>query len=140
MLRLAAGQCGWAHAVSHDLAHWKNLRYPLIPGSKPTDPDAKGCWDGSLTLSPSVNGGRPLILYGTPGNQYNVARPADLDDAELTYWTKDAANPVAFVNGTGPSWQPGQVWRNSLGSRIWGQKMGSGGSRLAESERGVGFG
>jgi hypothetical protein len=106
------GQCGWAHAVSRDLAHWKNLRYPLIPG-KPTDPDAKGCWDGSLTMDAGVNGGHPVILYGTPGNEYNIARPADLDDAELTYWTKDATNPVSFINGSGPSWQPGQIWHSS---------------------------
>eukprot|EP01052_Picozoa_sp_SAG31_P031600 SAG31_NODE_3366_length_4358_cov_2.048133_5_plen_199_part_00 len=25
------GQCAWAHVVSRDLAHWKNLRYPITP-------------------------------------------------------------------------------------------------------------
>jgi hypothetical protein len=112
------GQCGWAHAVSYDLAHWKNLRYPLIPG-RPTDPDAKGCWDGSLTMDPEVNACQPIILYDSmPGLQstrrgvLSVARPADPGDPELTHWEKDATNPVHFVNGTGPSWQPGQLWKN----------------------------
>merc|ERR1719210_451762 len=45
------GQCGWAHAVSRDLAHWKNLRYPLTPDLNPKFRyDGSGSYDGSLTV------------------------------------------------------------------------------------------
>jgi sucrose-6-phosphate hydrolase SacC (GH32 family) len=60
------GQCGWAHAVSHDLAHWRNLRYPLTPDNSTAHSyDAKGSFDGSVTMAPGVNGGNPVILYDT---------------------------------------------------------------------------
>jgi hypothetical protein len=114
------GQCGWAHALSYDGAHWKNARYTLTP-----DYDQKhiydqcGCYDGSLTFAPGVNGGGPVILYSnspsipttttigaaTNGADTNVtsgdrpimavARPTDLSDPELRHWTKDPQNPVS---------------------------------------------
>lgn len=60
------GQCGWAHAVSSDGARWKNLRYPLTPDNSSAHSfDAKGAYDGSLTVDPEVNSGRPVILYDT---------------------------------------------------------------------------
>ena len=154
------GQCGWAHAVSWDGAHWKNVRYPVIPDADPQHAyDACGCYDGSLTHSPDVNGGNPVILYdispASPGPPapapterlvprghrsaaeapattaaaaaaaaatntskvplrsgdrpiQGVARPADLDDAELQYWIKDPANPVVGSLAGYPS----QIWKN----------------------------
>ena len=39
-----------------------------------------------------------------------VARPADLDDAELRYWVKDEANPV--VGSAGLAGYPSQIWKN----------------------------
>ena len=58
------GQCGWAHAVSYDGAHWKNVRYPIIPDTDPKHVyDACGCYDGSLTHHPAVNDGNPIALY-----------------------------------------------------------------------------
>jgi hypothetical protein len=128
------GQCGWAHAVSHDGAHWKNLRYPLTPDDV-NSYDARGAYDGSLTLDPDVNGGEPLILYdigpaAEPEDELEfngggggvstwmgdlpllgVARPSDPADPELTYWTKDPNNPVDFSGGPGASF-PSQVWKN----------------------------
>eukprot|EP01051_Picozoa_sp_SAG22_P009588 SAG22_NODE_808_length_7080_cov_4.802034_2_plen_509_part_00 len=133
------GQCGWAHSLSHDGgAHWKNARYPLTPdlGRDPKySYDACGCYDGSLTLDANVNGGAPVILYSPCkswaaanastvaaaaaaaasllGDQpyMAVARPTDLNDPELRYWTKDPQNPVAFPGGVGGS-DLGQLWRN----------------------------
>ena len=58
------GRSGWAHAASYDGAHWKNLRYPIIPDADPKHQyDACGCYDGSLTHHPAVNGGNPIALY-----------------------------------------------------------------------------
>ena len=60
------GQCGWAHAVSSDGARWKNLRYPLTPDNSSAHSfDAKGAYDGSVTIDLEVNSGRPIILYDT---------------------------------------------------------------------------
>ena len=55
-----------------------------------------------------------------------------------TFWAPKCDNPKVgegdYCEGDG---ECGTSQR--LGSRIWGQKMGSGGSRLAESERGIWF-
>ena len=43
------GQCGWAHALSYDGAHWMNAHHPLAPDRDPKHGyDACGCYDGSL--------------------------------------------------------------------------------------------
>ncbi len=119
------GQCGWAHAISYDGARWKNKRYPLTPDDVHSY-DARGAYDGSLTVDPDVNGGEPLILYDIvpapePQNDtesvdlgdlplLGVARPTDPSDPELTEWTKDINNPVDFSGGPGASF-PSQVWK-----------------------------
>jgi hypothetical protein len=92
--------------------------------------DARGSYDGSLTLADGVNGGEPLILYdivpaAEPEDEpaelqlrersgdlplLGVARPSDPSDPELTHWTKDPQNPVHFT-GAGASF-PSQVWKN----------------------------
>jgi sucrose-6-phosphate hydrolase SacC (GH32 family) len=52
------GQCGWAHALSYDGAHWKNARYPVAPDLDPKHfYDSCGAYDGSLTLADGVNDG-----------------------------------------------------------------------------------
>ena len=40
-----------------------------------------------------------------------VARPTDLNDPELQYWTKDPQGAVDFSGGPGASF-PSQVWQN----------------------------
>ena len=103
------GQCGWAHALTYDGAHFKNARHALTPDLDPKHVyDQCGCWDGSLTLADGVNDGAPVILYApqpsvpsgiasTSGDRpmMAVARPSDLSDPELRHWTKDPLNPVA---------------------------------------------
>lgn len=108
------GQCGWAHAISYDLAHWRNLRYPVTPGVNGSY-DAKGCFDGSLTMAQDINQGNPVLLYQPIRDDPHVAglavaRPADLTDPELTYWVKDSANPALFEGP--PAQFPSQIWKN----------------------------
>ena len=41
------GQCGWAHALTYDGAHWKNARHPVVPDRDPKHGyDSCGCYDG----------------------------------------------------------------------------------------------
>ena len=135
------GQCGWAHAVSHDGAHWRNLRYPLTPDDDPAHFfDAKGSFDGSLTVAEGVNGGTPVILYDTINatrTPYSTPRRAcgaggwgpplpagsvGLGDAQTMAVARPAEvgdaelqywrkdGPITF-DGKGTCF-PSQVWRN----------------------------
>ena len=49
----------------------------------------------------AASGDRPIMA---------VARPTDLSDPELRYWTKDPLNPVAFSGR--PTSDLGQLWKN----------------------------
>jgi sucrose-6-phosphate hydrolase SacC (GH32 family) len=99
----------WDHAVSKDLIHWKRLPSPVRPD---TDPqhwyDSHGSFDGSAAILP---GKGPVILvdnigpFTPPAGQLGdnpgcqgLSWPIDLDDAELTHWRKDAANPLNISN------------------------------------------
>ena len=139
------GQCGWAHALSHDGGvHWKNAHYPLTPDHDPKHTyDQCGCWDGSLTLTTGVNGGSPVILYApqtsVPAGRDDssstqsragstssdrpimaVARPSDPSDPELRYWTKDAQNPVSgAVSDMGQIWANGGRWDGMSGGQMF---------------------
>lgn len=46
----AGGPAGapWAHIVSKDLIHWKELPHAVVPGDKKDGPDYEGCWTGSI--------------------------------------------------------------------------------------------
>ena len=121
------GGNGWAHSVSSDLVRWRNL-----PNALEADRwyDRTGAWDGSLTLSPDVNDGVPVIVYDTnPGKNIStsrgpalgkdpphvgIARPADLTDPLLLHWIKDAQNPLQ-IQGLKPKDQvsePSELWKN----------------------------
>lgn len=134
------GQCGWAHALSYDGAHWKNVRNALTPDLDPSHSyDQCGCFDGSLTFAPGVNHGAPVILYApqpsvpaggeplgnattsvtAPGPELTsgdrpvmaVARPSNLADPELQRWVKDPKNPVnGVLSDMGQIWANGNRW------------------------------
>jgi len=140
--------CGnhWDHVVSDDLIHWARLPSPLVPGQDPTGVkksdwyDARGSWDGSLTLLPAEQSptGKllPLIVYDIlegkkPGGPQRLGAGAGLgddptlaiargdpDDPYLFSWKKDVGNPLAFegcpnITGQGcGTFFPSNVWKN----------------------------
>jgi sucrose-6-phosphate hydrolase SacC (GH32 family) len=89
----------FGHVVSEDLVHWRRLRPPLVPNGI----DAKGAWDGSI----SVVDGVPVLLYDAKPGGIAVAHPADPADRFLEVWNKDDA-PIEFG-----STRPGYV------SNVW---------------------
>lgn len=135
------GQCGWAHALSYDGAHFKNVRHPVVPDRNPKHGyDSCGCYDGSLTLAAGVNNGEPVILYSpspsvppagalapavASGDRpiMALARPADPGDPELRRWTKDPQNPVAFSGQAGSDlgqlWKNGERWNGMSNGRMY---------------------
>jgi hypothetical protein len=139
------GQCGWAHSLSYDGVHWKNVRHPLTPDNDPKHVyDQCGCWDGSLTVASGVNDGLPVILYApqtsvpsvlsmgdnttrVPSNLTSgdppimaVARASDLSDPELLRWTKDPQNPVAgSLSDMGQIWKNGHRWDGVSGGQMY---------------------
>jgi len=129
----------WDHVVSKDLMHWTRLPPPIVPNQNPTGVphpdwyDAHGSWDGSLSVPHHWNGIKaPIVMMTTvegtkPGTReaknlaagmavgMAIVRPTDLDDPFLLSWTKDAANPIDFLNNsaiTSPYDTPGQIWKN----------------------------
>lgn len=131
------GQCGWAHSLSYDGVHWKNVRHALTPDSDPKHVyDQCGCWDGSLTLAPGVNDGSPVILYApqtsVPSGRSTsdltssdppimaVARASDPSDPELQRWTKDPQNPVVgSLSDMGQIWGNGNRWDGLSGGQMY---------------------
>jgi hypothetical protein len=101
--------------------------------------DAHGSWDGSLSIPrdessfPGGNGiDAPVVLMTAvpgkaPPNFSNassrldhitmaIVRASKPDDPFLLSWTKDAANPITYSNGTKgtlstPFDTPGQIWK-----------------------------
>lgn len=79
----------WGHAISRDMIHWKDMPIALYPDSEGLDID--GCWSGSGCMDKK---GNPIIFY-TAGNHNKfpnqgvaIARPQEIEDAELKKWEK----------------------------------------------------
>jgi len=140
----------WAHAVSSDLVHWKNLGIALAP--TPEGPDKNGCWSGSAV----IHNGVPTIVYtgatwaeesehaarekGLVPERQMVAIAADPNDPNLVKWVKVRENPVlatppAGIKAVGwrdPSlWKEGDTWFMAIGSG----EIGKGGMALLYSSR-----
>ena len=129
----------WAHLVSTDLVRWTRLPSALSPN---------GDWDGTLTILD----GKPIILYdcynvadcrppsvgaAAPSDPaiIGVARPADLNDPNLTHWKKDSLNPITILNGsTGEG--PSNMWRGTDGrvNFVAAQRGGSPAVRYQSSD------
>ena len=127
--------------------HWTRLPPPIVPNQNPSGVpqnnwyDAHGSFDGSLSVPNEWNGLTEPVVVMTAvegskppasraewlrvGAQHPdwysigmaIVRPTNASDPFLASWTKDAANPVAWSNGTWPSPMtpydtPGQVWKN----------------------------
>lgn len=140
----------WAHAVSTDLVHWKNLGIALAP--TPGGPDKNGCWSGSAVVANGV----PTLVYtggtwsaeteraerekGLVPERQMVAVAADPNDVNLMKWTKIPENPVLatppaemkVVGWRDPSlWKEGDTWYMVIGSG----EIGKGGMALLYSSK-----
>jgi beta-fructofuranosidase len=114
------GPIHWGHAVSDDLAHWRDLPIALAP--TPGAPDADGCWSGCIV----DDGGVPSMLY--TGLRDGAQRPCLATSADdLLSWTKYAGNPVITAPPPGVSqtefrdhcvWKAGDTWYQVIGSSI----------------------
>jgi beta-fructofuranosidase len=118
------GQIHWGHAVSADLAHWRELPVALVP--TPGGPDAAGCWSGCAVDHDGV----PTFIY-TGVHPQTVCLATGSDD--LLQWTKHPANPVI----AGPPaalaaasqgdfrdpyvWREGGRWQMVIGSKAAGR-------------------
>jgi hypothetical protein len=124
----------WDHVTSLDGIHWRRLPPPVRPSSNPAEwYDAKGSYDGSISLLPEADGGI-VMLYDAMHNGTGptgrsgglalgddvgwlaVARPKNSSDPLLVEWVKDARNPVWFDAGADGT---GQVGGAVFPSGIW---------------------
>jgi beta-fructofuranosidase len=108
----------WGHAVSSDLAHWRDLPVAISP--TPGGPDKDGIYTGSA----AVHEGRPFVMYtGVHPEVQCLALGSD----DMVTWEKHPANPVIPGPPEGPAvtgfrdpciWQAGGVWQMLIGSGI----------------------
>jgi beta-fructofuranosidase len=119
------GTIHWGHAVSNDLAHWRDLPIALVP--TPGGVDADGVFSGCAVDRDGV----PTLVYTgvtQPPGAARVELPclAYSDDDDLRTWHKHPANPVipappAELDVLG--FRDHSVWRGDDG---WYQVIGSG--------------
>jgi beta-fructofuranosidase len=119
------GTIHWGHAVSSDLAHWRDLPIALAP--TPGGVDADGVFSGCALDHDGV----PTVIYTgvtRPPGVASVERPclASSDDDDLRTWHKNPANPVIPAPPVGLDvlgFRDHSVWRDD---RLWYQVIGSG--------------
>lgn len=109
----------WGHFVSEDTVHWRPVQDAIVPTENSVVPD--GVWSGGATLDKN---GIPVLFF-TAGNDsfrkeglisnqnIGTARPADLDDPELTEWVIGDELAIAQQPGQG---RPGEfrdphIWK-----------------------------
>ncbi|MBV9356146.1 MAG: glycoside hydrolase family 32 protein, partial [Chloroflexi bacterium] len=119
------GTIHWGHAVSRDLAHWRDLPIALAP--TPGGVDADGVFSGCAL----DHGGVPTVLYtgvtrGPDGSRVELPCLAAADDDELRSWHKHPANPVIPAPPAGLDvlgFRDHSVWRED---GQWYQVIGAG--------------
>jgi beta-fructofuranosidase len=126
----------WYHAVSEDMARWRNLGVALAPSLG--GPDKDGCWSGSAV----IHNGVPTLVYtgaffkgeneradranGLIPERQMVAVAADPNDPDLLKWNKIAENPVIAAPPEGMTvagWRDPTLWKES---DAWHMVIGSG--------------
>jgi beta-fructofuranosidase len=118
--RARFGRIHWGHAVSDDLARWRDLPIALSP--TPGGPDADGCWSGCIVDDDGV----PTMIY--TGLRDPVQRPCLATSADdLLTWTKYAGNPL--IAAPPPEmdqidfrdhsvWKEDGIWYQVIGSSV----------------------
>ncbi|WP_123620187.1 glycoside hydrolase family 32 protein [Halorubrum sp. CSM-61] len=78
----------WGHAVSDDLATWRDEPVALSPS--PDGPDRDGCWSGCAV----DDDGTPTLLYTGGNGRDQLPCLATTGDPDLRTWEKYEGNPV----------------------------------------------
>ena len=97
----------WAHAVSSDLVHWKELPTAIETGRR-EDPDANGCWTGSVIEQEGIF----HIFYTGHSRDRSRHPPQTICHAtsgDLVSWEKDLSNPIVVPD---PRWYEQEDWRD----------------------------
>lgn len=82
------GDMHWAHAVSSDLVHWRDL--PLAIAPTPDGPDAGGVFSGCIVNQ----NGRPVAIYTGVGGPKGQVQCVAFGSDDLISWEKHPGNPV----------------------------------------------
>jgi len=97
----------WAHAFSVDLVHWEELPMAIEAGG-PEEPDAEGCWTGSVIESEGI-----FHIFYTGHNsglrKYPPQTICHATSPDLIRWKKDASNPIMVPD---PTWYEDDDWRD----------------------------
>lgn len=115
----------WGHAVSDDLAHWRELPVAIAP--TPDSPDRGGVFSGCVV----DDNGTPVAVYTGVNDDYSVQTQClALGNDDLTEWQKHARNPVV---GEVPAhlgqrrdfrdpfvWREDDAWYMTLSSNVAG--------------------
>ncbi len=78
----------WAHAVSSDLVHWRDL--PIAMAPTPGGPDAGGVFSGCIVNQ----NGRPVAIYTGVGGPKGQVQCVAFGSDDLITWEKHPANPI----------------------------------------------
>ncbi len=112
--RHGADYTPYAHLVSRDLAHWDEWPLVISPGL-PGEPDAMGCWTGSVI---EREGLFHLFYtgYAGPDAPQTICHAISHD---LRTWQKDPRNPVLRADAR---WYEGKDWRDPF--VFWNEEAG----------------